>query len=172
MDPKGFGFRQLRHWTLDFARNATHFVQVMLSISKINRIITQGNFWKKYIELSILNFQDSFPLWYRSIHIINAPRLFLVAYNLLKQFLNERVKNSILFHDNLESLHFHVPKEILPRELGGTQGKFDNSNCSEAVYNNQLHFTRVQQFVQANTLWCVKNLVFQKIGNKRPSQAA
>ena len=75
----------------------------------------------------------------------------MVAYNLLKQFLNERVKNSILFHDNLESLHSHVPKEILPRELGGTQGKFDNSNCSEAVYNNQLHFTRVQQFVQANT---------------------
>ena len=44
VDPKGFGFRQLRHWTLDFARNATHFVQVMLSISKINRINNQGNF--------------------------------------------------------------------------------------------------------------------------------
>ena len=56
----------------------------------------------------------------------------------------------------MESLHIHVPKEILPSELGGTQGKFDNSNCAKAVYNNQLHFTRVQQFVQANTLWCVK----------------
>ena len=74
-----------------------------------------------------------------------------MAFNILKQFLNERVKNSIIFHNNLESLHIHVPKEILPSELGGTRGKFDNSNCAKAVYNNQLHFTGVQQFVQANT---------------------
>ena len=28
-DPSGFGFKQLRHFTLDLARNATNFVQVI-----------------------------------------------------------------------------------------------------------------------------------------------
>lgn len=73
-----------------------------------------------------------------------------MAFNLVKPFLNERIKNNLHFHDSLESLHTHVPKEILPSELGGTQGHFDNSNAANAVFKNQLHFTRVQQFVHAN----------------------
>ena len=56
-DAEGFVFKQLRHFTVQHARCATNFVQ------------------------------DSFPLWFRSIHIINAPRLFyVVSYSSLHTY--------------------------------------------------------------------------------------
>ena len=48
-DAEGFGFKQLTNFTLDHARNAASFVQ------------------------------DSFPLWFRSIHVINPPKLFYIV---------------------------------------------------------------------------------------------
>ena len=50
--------------------------------------------------------------------MINAPRLFYIAFNMVKPFMNERIRNSIFFHDSLETLHKEVPREILPKELG------------------------------------------------------
>ena len=64
--------------------------------------------------------------------------------------MNERIRNSIFFHDSLTSLHEHVPKEILPEEFGGLNGPFDNYNTANAVFDREIHFRRVQQFVQAN----------------------
>ena len=55
-DAEGFGFHQLRNFTLDHARNAASFVQ------------------------------DSFPLWFRSIHVINAPRLFFIVSVIVVSF--------------------------------------------------------------------------------------
>ena len=54
-DAKDFGFHQLRSFTLDNARSAASFVQ------------------------------DSFPLWFRDIHVINAPRLFFIVSNINHQ---------------------------------------------------------------------------------------
>ncbi len=141
-DAEGFGFKQLRNFTLDHARNATSFIQ------------------------------DSFPLWFRSVHVINAPRLFYLvsvlefinssvlvlrllmpfaqAFNVVKPFLNERIKKSIYFHNSIESLHEQVPKEILPKELGGDLGPFDNNACANAVFGIEPHFYRVQAMVAAN----------------------
>jgi len=121
-DAKDFGFHQLRSFTLDNARSAASFVQ------------------------------DSFPLWFRDIHVINAPRLFFIAFNIVRPFLNERIKKSIYFHDSNESLHEHVPKEILPTELGGLSGSYDNSACAQATFNIEQHFAHVQNFVAANSL--------------------
>lgn len=120
-DAAGFGFKQLRSFTIDHARSASHFIQ------------------------------DSFPIWFREIHVIHAPRLFHLAFALVKPFLNERVKNSIFFHTDVESLHKNVPKEILPRELGGHQGPFDNSACAEAVMTLEKHFDRLKQTVSLNS---------------------
>ena len=76
----------------------------------------------------------------------------LQAYNFIKPFLHERIRNSIIFHNSLESLHDHVPKEILPKELGGSYGSYDNSECAQAVLDIQKHFTNVQEFIAANSI--------------------
>lgn len=98
-DAKDFGFKQLRNFGAQDAKTLSAF------------------------------FQTSFPLWFRSIHVINAPRLFLVAFGVVKPFMSEHVKKNIHFHSTLESLYEHVDKEVLPEEMGGNCGKFDNSVC-------------------------------------------
>ena len=68
----------------------------------------------------------------------------------MRPFLNERIKNSIYFHDSLESLHEQVPKQILPNELGGLSGSYDNADCAQAVFDIEKHFANVQDFIVAN----------------------
>ena len=71
---------------------------------------------------------------------------------MVKPFLNERVKKSIQFHDSMEALHEHVPKEILPNELGGSSGPFDNAACAQATLALEQHFLKVKKIVAANNI--------------------
>ena len=68
----------------------------------------------------------------------------------MRPFLNDHIRNSIHFHNSLESLHEEVPKEILPQELGGDTGPFDNYESAKAVFDIEPHFYRVQEMIKAN----------------------
>jgi len=109
---------------------------------------------KQFKSLSFADFkqsamfvQDHFPLWYRSIHVMNCPRLAHAAYQMLKPLLKPRVKDAILFHDSNESLYQHVDKSILPQELGGHAGPFDCSESSKAVLDMTDYFGAIENFV-------------------------
>ena len=42
---------------------------------------------------SIINFmQESFPLWFRSYHVVNAPMLVKFGWNIWQPFVSERLK--------------------------------------------------------------------------------
>ncbi len=60
------------------------------------------------------------------------------------------MKNNLWFHDSFQELHKHVPKEILPEELGGDQGAYDNTPAAHGVYAMEKHFLRVDKFVNSN----------------------
>jgi len=82
----------------------------------------------------------SFPLWFNKIHIINHPRLFNVLFNMIKPFLNDRVRDNIVFHGNdLNSLHQEVCPELLPGDLGGS-GELDNTAAVAAAMKLDDHF--------------------------------
>jgi len=66
---------------------------------------------------AILN--GAIPLWFRKFHIVNHPRVFGIFFGLIKPFLNERIRDNIIFHSDLTSLHNDVKLELLPPELGG-----------------------------------------------------
>ena len=59
----------------------------------------------------------------------------------------------------MESLHEEVPKEILPQELGGDTGPFDNYESAKAVFDIEPHFYRVQEMIKANKELQWKRLV-------------
>ena len=69
---------------------------------------------------------------------------------MIKPFVNERVSQSIIFHDSLESFHGYVDKEILPHELGGTNGEFDNSKMACAVNTMSEYFYQVHRYIENN----------------------
>ncbi len=43
------------------------------------------------------------------------------------------MRESIVFHRDVAGLHAHVDREILPEELGGAAGPFDNGECLDAL---------------------------------------
>ena len=49
----------------------------------------------------------------------------LNCFQIIKPFLNERIRKSITFHSDLDSLHQSVDPKILPKEFGGEQVLFN-----------------------------------------------
>ena len=70
-----------------------------------------------------------------------------MAFKLLIQFLNERVKNMITIHDSVESLHEYVDKKILPREYGGIAGKLNNEDSVKAVISMKDYFQNLKKYI-------------------------
>ncbi|XP_067007620.1 clavesin-1 isoform X3 [Anabrus simplex] len=64
--------------------------------------------------------QTAFPMRLNGIHIVHQPALFSMVFSLFKGFLDERMRRRLFFHGHdLESLHEHIPANVLPPELGG-----------------------------------------------------
>jgi len=44
------------------------------------------------MKMSFKLMENGFPLWFRVMHVLNAPRLAITMYNIMKPFLGERIK--------------------------------------------------------------------------------
>ena len=117
-DAGGFSFRHLWSMNITDMRNSASFIQ------------------------------DCFPLYFRAIHVVNAPYVFSLAYNIVKPFLNERMKSRIVFHSSMDDLHKFVPKNILPAEFGGDKGDFDGRESFEAICKMEDYFKEVKTFTR------------------------
>ncbi|XP_075996723.1 SEC14-like protein 2 [Genypterus blacodes] len=81
--------------------------------------------WKPAVETYgevLTMFEENYPEGLKRVLLIKAPRIFPMAYNLIKHFLCEetRRKISILGSDWQEVLRKHVDPEQLPVVYGGT----------------------------------------------------
>ncbi|XP_041979876.1 clavesin-1-like [Aricia agestis] len=65
-------------------------------------------------------YQEAMPIRIKDTHIIGSFYLFEAIMNIAKRFLSNKINKRIMVHSNMESLYKHLPKEILPAELGGT----------------------------------------------------
>ena len=70
-----------------------------------------------------------------------------MLFSMAKPFLHQRTTESIIFHDDLKSLHQYVDKKILPKEYGGEIGTFDNEPCASAVYEMTEYFVQIKEYV-------------------------
>ncbi|KAE8634037.1 hypothetical protein XENTR_v10002181 [Xenopus tropicalis] len=81
--------------------------------------------WKPAVELygEILQmFEDNYPEALKRLFVIKAPKLFPVAYNLIKHFLSEDTRRKIMvLGDNWQDvLKKYIAPEELPQYYGGT----------------------------------------------------
>ncbi|KRT78512.1 CRAL-TRIO domain containing protein [Oryctes borbonicus] len=69
-------------------------------------------------------FQEAIPVRPKRMHYLNMPSFFDSLFQLVKSFLKEKLQKRIVFHtsDDMESIYKYVPREILPKEYGGTDG--------------------------------------------------
>jgi len=131
IDMDGFGWDHIMQLTVDYIRNVVSLVQ------------------------------NSFPIRFREIHIFNESYLFDVTYALVKPFLSEKIRNRIRFHgSDLESLHRAISPKILPRDYGGDQPAFNNSQLKEALENLEDYFQELQGFGYTNNI--VPSEVYEK----------
>lgn len=84
------------------------------------------NLAPKLLKLMIEGLQDSFPARFKGIHFIGQPWYVEAALMVIKQFLKDAIKDRIFMHgNNLSTLFEHLPRDILPTELGGEQSSYN-----------------------------------------------
>jgi len=121
VDMYGFGFKQLRNIGIEQVKCMTGFMA------------------------------GSFPIWVRRIHIVNNPRLFGVLHNMMKPFLDDRVKDNMIFHgSDYTELHKEVPPFLLPPTMGGQQ-KVNNDRCVQLMKERNDIYVEIMQKSLANS---------------------
>uniref|UniRef100_A0AAY4CRF1 SEC14-like protein 2 n=1 Tax=Denticeps clupeoides TaxID=299321 RepID=A0AAY4CRF1_9TELE len=90
--------------------------------------------WKPAIDLYgevLTMFEDNYPEGLKRLFVIKAPKLFPVAYNLVKHFLSEdtRRKIVVLGANWKEVLLMHIDQEELPAAYGGKLTDPDGDPC-------------------------------------------
>ncbi|KAJ2953519.1 hypothetical protein O0L34_g1122 [Tuta absoluta] len=80
--------------------------------------ITQAN--PTLIRKMIVITQDSMPVRLKGSHHVNVPGSLDTIFALVKSMLNAKAKERLKIHKTYEDLLNHIPKEIAPKEYGGT----------------------------------------------------
>ncbi|GLV36762.1 uncharacterized protein CBL_02403 [Carabus blaptoides fortunei] len=82
-----------------------------------------------------------FPNSVKGFHCLNAPAFMQSIIQLIKSALKNKLAERVYIHNDLESLHKYVPKNVLAQEYGGTAGSLAD------IYGEW------RQFVESNNDW-------------------
>lgn len=101
----------------------------------------KGTSWRQlgYIPLSAMKLgvdltQNTLPIRFKKIHIINHNWVSEAVYSLVSPFLSRELCQRIFFHAKKEDIQNYIPKLLLPMEYGGRQRPFH----SLTYYNHVL----------------------------------
>ncbi|CAG0895718.1 unnamed protein product [Cyprideis torosa] len=70
--------------------------------------------------------QDGYPTRPKGMHYVNLPPSFEMVFGLFKAFMKPKMLRRLHIHTHVEELHEDIPKEVLPLEYGGTNGKMED----------------------------------------------
>eukprot|EP00095_Tigriopus_kingsejongensis_P000607 maker-scaffold95_size379157-snap-gene-2.40 protein:Tk00607 transcript:maker-scaffold95_size379157-snap-gene-2.40-mRNA-1 annotation:"hypothetical protein CAPTEDRAFT_176851" len=91
--------------------------------------------------------QNTFPLRFREIHIINESYLFDMVFALIKPFLSETIRSRIRFHgSHLNTLHTTIDPSVLPQEFGGSTGPMKNNDVVEVLKKHEAFFQELSTY--------------------------
>ncbi|CAG9784218.1 unnamed protein product [Diatraea saccharalis] len=72
--------------------------------------------------------QDASGVRQKEIHVVRQPMIFNILWNILKPFINEKLKKRMFFHGTkFSSFHKYIPAAYLPAEYGGQLPAVDYS---------------------------------------------
>ncbi|KAK3928464.1 Alpha-tocopherol transfer protein-like [Frankliniella fusca] len=94
------------------------FDQKNINMSVATTLVSDLGVFRKWMSCV----QDAMPTSVKAIHVINstAPSLTRMMLNTVTPLMKAKIAQRIIIHDNLKSLHEHIPPEYLPEEYGGT----------------------------------------------------
>ncbi|KAK7792213.1 hypothetical protein R5R35_000493 [Gryllus longicercus] len=75
------------------------------------------------IKKAVHTWQDCYPVSPKRLDFINAPMYVNVVLNVFRKFMKDKMRKRVYVHSgHLNNLHKEVPKSILPKEYGGSDG--------------------------------------------------
>ncbi|KAH8270835.1 hypothetical protein KR018_006379, partial [Drosophila ironensis] len=90
------------------------------------------------------------PTRLKGVHLINCPKEGVALLNLAKSLMPSKLQQRVSFHvyKNLEQLHAVIPREYLPEEYGGTNGRIADiqADMEERLLAYQDYFLEDSQF--------------------------
>ncbi|XP_050549114.1 clavesin-2-like [Daktulosphaira vitifoliae] len=93
----------------------------------------------RILRIMLQGLQDCFPAKIKAVHFINQPWYIEGLMSVVKPFLKEKTKNKIIVHGlNLNTLHDHFPKDVLPSELGGELPPYDSRTWLKCLLESSL----------------------------------
>ncbi|XP_073969356.1 retinol-binding protein pinta-like isoform X2 [Rhodnius prolixus] len=79
------------------------------------------------IRKAVHSWQDCYPVRVKGLHFINSPVYINVVLNIFRRFMRQKMRSRVHVHGyDRKSLHNIVPKELLPEEYGGSNGKLQH----------------------------------------------
>jgi len=79
-----------------------------------------------FLKKGIMLIQDGSPIRQKGINYINAPTAFLQVFNLIKSFMNEKMRSRLVIHPTFDSLYGVIPREMMPTEYEGSAGSIQS----------------------------------------------
>ncbi|GBN89221.1 hypothetical protein AVEN_103312-1 [Araneus ventricosus] len=64
--------------------------------------------------------KNCIPGRWKEIHVINESILMKAAWNILKHFLTQKIKDRVIIHSEPSDLFDYFPRSIIPTQYGGT----------------------------------------------------
>lgn len=71
--------------------------------------------------------EKGMPARVKGVHMINVPKEAVAVINLIKSFMPKKIRERMVAHSTMESLYEYVPREYLPEEYGGTNGRVQDT---------------------------------------------
>lgn len=65
-----------------------------------------------------------YPVKVKKFHLVNAPPSFSRLFKMSQALLSKKIRDRVILHSDLQSLHREISKDVLPDFLGGTAGDF------------------------------------------------
>jgi hypothetical protein len=103
----------------------------------------------KSIKITLLIINNYIPVRQKGFHIMNAPAAFTQVFNLIRSFMNEKVRSRIqVLGTDFESLYKVVPQRLLPTEYGGEAGTISTitESWEKKLLENRDYFLNLSTF--------------------------
>lgn len=95
---------------------------------------------------------ESLPQVIYQNHMINCPPIVTRIMALFRPFLTKQVVENMFFHQGHETLHDHLPRNVIPIEYGGEAGKIDEIYEKTAEILEQL-----RDYLNDESSWKISN---------------
>lgn len=71
----------------------------------------------------------------KKIHLLSGSKFFDTFLMILKQGLSAKIRDKIVVHSSVESIHDYIPRDKLPADYGGDEGSMKELNGKSLTYS-------------------------------------